>query len=285
MNLAILGNAKKILLGLFAVCLVLSIAGAPTCSTPSSESSNFTPSDPTEDFAVITWPTRGVATMLPQPSDLFGEITSDRSDHFGARMGHFTSDQFAAYVAACEENGFTENYSKGSESYVADNPEGYHLWLDYSPEYQYMSISLDAPDGASDPSSEGADTAQDSNDSAEPETADKASDSSETTQAESEEPTEKSSDGNTALGEVTPDFKKAMDEYEAFFDEYLAFMEKYEKSSDLSPEMLEDFSTYMERYNQTMEALDAIDEDSLSPADYAYYTEVMLRINKKIASM
>ena len=49
--------------------------------------------------------------------------------------------------------------------------------------------------------------------------------------------------------------------------------------------MLEDFNKYMERYNQTMEALNDIDADSLSPADYAYYTEVMLRINKKIAEM
>lgn len=223
--------------------------------------------------------------MLPQPSDLFGEITSDRSDHFGARIGNFTAEQFATYIAACEETGFTENYSRSSESYVADNPEGYHLWLDYSPEYQYMSISLDAPDDAADPSSEDTGAAQDSSDSTESETADKTPDNSEAAQAEGEEPAEKSSDGSTVLGDVTPDFKKAMDEYEAFFDEYLAFMEKYEKSSDLSPEMLEDFGTYMERYSQTMEALNAIDEDSLSPADYAYYTEVMLRINKKIADM
>lgn len=104
--------------------------------------------------------------MLPQPSGLFGEITSDRSDHFGARIGNFTAEQFAAYIAACEETGFTENYSKSSESYVADNPEGYHLWLDYSPDHQYMSISLDAPDDAADPSSEDAGTAQDSSDSA-----------------------------------------------------------------------------------------------------------------------
>jgi len=285
MSLSLLGKAKAAFLALFIACLVFGLAGAPGCSTPSSETSDFTPTDPTEDFSDITWPTRGVATMLPQPSGLFGEITSDRSDHFGARIGNFTAEQFAAYIAACEETGFTENYSKSSESYVADNPEGYHLWLDYSPDHQYMSISLDAPDDAADPSSDDAGAAQDSSYSAEHEAADKTSDDNEAKQAEAEKPAEKSSDGNTVLGEVTPDCKKAMDEYEAFFDEYLAFMEKYEKSSDMSPEMLEDFTKYMDRYSQTMDALNDIDEDSLSPADYAYYTEVMLRINKKIASL
>ncbi len=282
MNLSLLGNIRKSLLLLFAVCLALSITGVPACSTPSSETSDFAPTDPTEDFSDITWPTRGLATMLPQPSGLFGEITSDRSDHFGARIGNFTAEQFAAYIAACEETGFTENYSKSSESYVADNPEGYHLWLDYSPDHQYMSISIDAPEDAADVPEDAA--TQGSEEPAESETADTANDEN-ATDPQSEEGAEKPNDGDTVLGEVTPDFKKAMDEYEAFFDEYLAFMEKYEKSSDLSPEMLEDFTKYMDRYSQTMEALDAIDEDSLSPADYAYYTEVMLRINKKIASL
>lgn len=223
--------------------------------------------------------------MLPQPSGLFGEISSDRSDHFGARIGNFTSEQFTAYVAACEETGFTENYSKSAESYVADNLEGYHLWLDYSPDHQYMSISIDAPEESADTAEQDAATAQEPEESAEPATDKAASNGTEATDAEGAKADEKSSDGDTVLGEVTPDFKKAMDEYEAFFDEYIAFMEKYEKSSNLSPEMLDDFSKYMDRYSQTMEALDAIDEDSLSPADYAYYTEVMLRINKKIASI
>ena len=124
MSLSLLGKAKAAFLALFIACLVFGLAGAPGCSTPSSETLDFTPSDPTEDFTDITWPTRGVATKLPQPSGLFGEITSDRSDHFGARIGNFTAEQFAAYIAACEETGFTENYSKSSESYVADNAVG-----------------------------------------------------------------------------------------------------------------------------------------------------------------
>lgn len=276
MPLSLLGNIRRALLVLFVACLALSIVGVPACSSSSESSSSQPPSDPTEGFADIAWPTRGLATMLPQPAELFGEITSDRSNHFGVSIGNFTPDQFVAYVAACEETGFTENYSKGKESYFADNLEGYHLRLNYSPDYQCLSISLDAPVEAAENSPE--DTATtDSEEPAEPEASNDASDSAATT--------EKPADGNTMLGEVTPDFKKAMDEYEAFFDEYIAFMKKYENTSDFSPAMLDDFNKYMERYTQTMEALNAIDANSLSPADYAYYTEVVLRINDKIANL
>ncbi|MBQ1918165.1 MAG: hypothetical protein II175_03280 [Schwartzia sp.] len=60
---------------------------------------------------------------------------------------------------------------------------------------------------------------------------------------------------------VTPEFKAQMDEYEAFFDEYVEFMQKYTKA---------------------MEALDAIDESTLSDADSLYFAQVMLRIDEKL---
>ena len=48
--------------------------------------------------------------------------------------------------------------------------------------------------------------------------------------------------------------------------------------------MLTDYMSMMTRYTETMEKLDAIDEDTLSTAENAYYLEVMLRINAKLAA-
>lgn len=79
---------------------------------------------------------------------------------------------------------------------------------------------------------------------------------------------------------VTPEFKELMDSYEAFFDEYIAFMKKYESSSDPTS-MLADFATYMNRYAETMQALNEVDQSSLSVADAAYYAEVSARIMEK----
>ncbi|MBR5381538.1 MAG: hypothetical protein IK136_02840 [Oscillospiraceae bacterium] len=80
---------------------------------------------------------------------------------------------------------------------------------------------------------------------------------------------------------VTPSFKKAMDSYEAFFDEYTAFMKSFsDDPSDMTALMR--YADIMSRYADVTEKLEAIDESSLSPADLAYYTEVMARIDAKL---
>ncbi len=82
---------------------------------------------------------------------------------------------------------------------------------------------------------------------------------------------------------VSPDFKEVMDSYEAFFDEYAAFMEKYQNSGNPTS-MLMDYLSFLSRYAEAMQKLDDIDTDSLSAADRAYYTQVMLRISGKLIS-
>ncbi len=80
---------------------------------------------------------------------------------------------------------------------------------------------------------------------------------------------------------IRPDFKEAMDSYEAFFDEYIDFMTRY-KNADNPASMLLDYTSFMKRYADTMEKLDAINEDELSSAESAYYTDVMARISAKM---
>lgn len=95
------------------------------------------------------------------------------------------------------------------------------------------------------------------------------------------EPDQKASAASAA---VTPEFKEAMDSYEAFFDAYIDFMNKM-STSDSTAEMLSEYSEYMTKYADTMEKMDAIDEDQLSPADDAYYIEVTTRITEKLAKV
>ena len=75
-----------------------------------------------------------------------------------------------------------------------------------------------------------------------------------------------------------------MDSYEAFFDEYVAFMEKYAESDDTTS-LLADYSNYMSQYAEVMKKMDAIDEDELSTAEAAYYLEVSTRITQKLATV
>ena len=78
-----------------------------------------------------------------------------------------------------------------------------------------------------------------------------------------------------------------MDDYEDFFDSYVEFMEKY-LSADPSnaAAMMLDYAKFMKDYAVAMDALEKIEDDEdLSKEELVYYTEVMGRINTKLASV
>lgn len=91
--------------------------------------------------------------------------------------------------------------------------------------------------------------------------------------------TEEVTDNNT----VSPEFKDTMDTYEEFFDEYIAFMQKYMNAgADDLLSMMNDYNKYLSKYSETMNKMDSINEDELTNADRLYYIEVTSRINEKL---
>jgi len=85
----------------------------------------------------------------------------------------------------------------------------------------------------------------------------------------------------TVDAEIDPDFKAAMDSYEAFFDEYVAIMKKYKANpTDLS--ILTDYATYMGQYADMMQKFEAWENEDLNTAELAYYIDVQARITKKL---
>ena len=94
--------------------------------------------------------------------------------------------------------------------------------------------------------------------------------------------TENSSEEISSNG-IRQEFKDAMDSYEAFFDEYIAFMNKYNESdTDDMLEMMNDYTSYMTQYAETMEKLESVDTDELTAEEALYYTEVFSRITSKL---
>lgn len=82
-------------------------------------------------------------------------------------------------------------------------------------------------------------------------------------------------------GTVRPEFKSAMDSYEAFIDEYCAFMKKYsENPSDLG--LLADYAGYVKKYADAVKNFEALDNDEMNAAEAAYYIEVSTRVSKKL---
>ena len=75
-----------------------------------------------------------------------------------------------------------------------------------------------------------------------------------------------------------------MDKYEAFIDEYVTFIKKYEEEGrPLS--MLSEYTELMTQYTEFAETMAAYNGDNLSAADYAYYLEVMNRVNQKLLEL
>ena len=272
MNLSLLGNLRKALLALTVACFVAGVAIAPACDRAALENYRH---DPTDRFAEMQWPDRGLGAMLPAPESSYGVIYNDKAQWFNGDVGNYTREQYGAYVASCEDAGFTVEYTKNNDAFWAWNEEGYYLHLGYDEDKSYMSFSLEAPkeeeSGGSGVSNGGSEEDVGADDGA-------ATDAPDQKTNQDEEPT----GGASASGEVTPSFKEYMDSYEAFFDEYIAFMDKYEESTDYAPEMLDDFNTYMERYTDMTAQMNEVDTGALSPADLAYYNEVNARVYEKL---
>lgn len=204
----------------------------------------------------FTWPTIGLATLIPQPQTNIGTISIDSSSQFIAYIGETSLDDYKAYVNQCIEFGFDVDFSNSEKLFTADNADGISLRLEYQG-FNTMYISVYTPD------EETTDTESTSKDPSNP-----------------EKPTTEAPSDNS----IRSDFKAAMDSYEVFFDKYCAFMKKYNESDDpLS--LMDEYSEYMKQYADTMSKMNALKTDSLSDAELQYYIEVNNRITKKLLEL
>ena len=96
---------------------------------------------------------------------------------------------------------------------------------------------------------------------------------------------ESSNSAEAAADELRPEFKEAMDSYETFFDEYVAFMEKYAASGGSDLSLLADYASYMSKYAEMMSDLEAWSSEDMNLAETAYYIEVQARISQKLLSI
>lgn len=220
-----------------------------------------------KEFGELKWPSSEIARLLPVPQSSVGEIEWEASYGFVIYVGETPLEDYNSYVDECSQKGFIVDYQKGDDYYYADNNEGYSLTLRYEGN-DTMFVRIDEPDSTEISNSEVDDNIDSTT------TAD-TTDSSEDTDLEGDKNTDETKAG------VSPDFKKAMDSYEEFIDDYVEFMKKYKDSDDVLS-MTADYADYMKQYTETMEAISEIDEENLSTADALYYAEVSGRISAKL---
>lgn len=98
---------------------------------------------------------------------------------------------------------------------------------------------------------------------------------------EEPEPTPSQTDN----GEVDPAVREFGEAYEAFVDEYVAFMKRYNDASpDEQSAMMYDYLDLMQRYADMIEKLGEFEEasDSWNAATLAYWTELTIRCAEKL---
>lgn len=223
--------------------------------------------DAPETLAPFEWPTNGLALLLPQPASAVGRTMQDSGTAFEIKVGETTPEVYKAYVKTCEEAGFTANHNKTDTAFSASNADGYRITVSYLG-FRVMKIRIEAPEVSEpeNPADSQADTPADTS-AGKPVLPD-------TT------PETDNSDSASETG-LRPDFKAAMDSYEAFMGEYCDFMASYSANpSDLT--LIAKYATYLEKYTKLAEDFDKWNSEDMNAAEVAYYAEVQARVSKKL---
>lgn len=219
----------------------------------------------------FSWPKTNLGTKLPTPKSTTGSNFIENDDMISIDVCDTNDEQYAAYIDAVLEKGFTVDYSRRDGWFIGETKDGYFVKISRDKSNKdIMSISLRGPvDSSTSDTSTSSDTS-----------ASNSSNSGSSAGTTTKEDTKKTEDKKS----TSSDFKSTMDSYEAFVDKYVAFMEKYKSSGD-PVSMLSDYSAMMDELNTYSTKIDSIDSGSLSASDLAYYNEVMARCTQKLASV
>ena len=220
-------------------------------------------------FSDITWPTVGVGTLAPAPNSLSGNIINDCSWAYSVYIANTTKDEYETYAQKCIESGFDKDVRKYENSVHADYSEDINLHIEYKGfDIMYVSITGKMSEDYS-----------------------YLSEIIETDETVINEPEVTQVPDTIEVPEmdvefIDPEFKEMMDSYEAFFDEYVDFINKFNNADSIEVlELMSSYTDYMEQYAETMEKLSDINQDDLSAAEALYYAEVMARIYQKLEKL
>ena len=274
--------------------------------------------DKAEEFDSLVWPTTGLAGNLPVPASTMGKIITDSSSAWKATMGQTDKAAYKAYVEEVFAAGFDQNYDKGDESFTADNTDGLHVEVRYTGA-NTMSVGIKVAESEEQPdkdvsaasttagttnstqdTSSTAATADMANDAQDTDTTDTKTAGDDSTKTRSN--TSDKKDGNlgqsliNAGGEllngavnaaadafVTPEFKEMLDSYETFMNHYVEIAKRAETSTDA--QLLSEYGTLIQEEADWIAKIDAIDPNTLSAADSAYYVAVTGRVLAKVSEL
>lgn len=280
-----------ILIGVLGILLMVPINTADTAATKKAN-----------EAKEVKWSIIFMGDLIPEPDSKRLDIHTNTSDELWMDVDRTTQEDYYEYIAACKEAGYTVDVKENSYGYEAYNEEGYHLRLKYYDYNEEMTVNLDAPGkntASDDVSAEGTAPSEpdrsivEATQTPEPESKhEEVTESSEPDIEKEDTPTQVEPEVTEAPATIEipdvedvidPQFKETMDEFEAFFDEYIELMEKMENADSMeSLTLLGEYTEYLEQYTIVMEKMSALESEDMNAAEALYYAEVTARIYKKL---
>lgn len=221
-------------------------------------------------FGSIAWPTSELGFSVPEPKSSEGKFEYEYEEHFLVYVKITDKAEYEDYIDSCSAYGLDKNYDKGDTYYRADDENGYHISVSYEGN-NIMKIEASSPEKDEPKTAAPVTDTEEKTDSVTAE---------QNTAVSSAEPETKKTDSSPSG--LRSDFKEAMDSYEKFIDEYVAFMKKYKANpGDIS--LLADYTSFISRLTDVTEKFDKWESSGLSDAELTYYLEVQSRASKKLA--
>ena len=210
----------------------------------------------------ISWPLNELVQELPAPPSQRGMIITDSNDMVKVLFTGISASEAQEYMNAVRETPFGENYELRSGKLTASDAEGNELVI-RSEQFGRMSLEVSRY--------------KEPEETAEPEPTPE-----ETAEPEPDPTPEPAEEKAPAASGIRPEFQKSMDDYEAFYDQYIEFMQKY-ASSDNPVSMMTDYLALMSKAEEMDRSISKVDESELSDEELELYIDVTTRVTNKLA--
>lgn len=243
-----------------------------------------------EEMTEFEWPITGLGKEIPETQSTYGRICWDNEESFIVHVGHTSIEDMLNYINACKESGYNIDIKEDDTFFNAYNMAGNELQIMYLG-YNNIEISLkisehtNISDDSTEASENELDNILESNSNTDNESQNNSASESET---ENNDLILQNNQTNVEdvnlINGMRKEFKDAMDDYEAFFDEYVLFMKKYNDASDVSTLML-DYAELMSKYEQYTESFEEWENEELNDTELAYYLQVQTRVTEKLLSI
>ncbi len=207
------------------------------------------------------WSSNTLSNKLPIPKSNYGKVDYESESSYTYYAGKMSIEDFDSYITEVKNKGFTLDFYKQDKYYSAKNQDGYKAIIEYEG-FNIVKIHIEK---VTEDNEEALEEAPDNN-----------------SNSSSNENSNSNTGGTSSTNGLSTDFKQAMDSYEKFMNDYVAFMKKYKNSDGTDLSLITEYSKMLSKYNDVVNDFEKWESEDLSDAELKYYLEVQTRVNKKL---